>query len=720
MPSKKQKAKQPRLAINEMSDAEFNALLTAEPVVKKKSQVELNVELYKACQKGNINKVRSLIASGANVSWVYDAEHQTPLYLASKNNSLEIVDLLIAAGADLNTGNVVNGDTPFCIAAKYEHLNIMNKLKNAGADVNRPCGSGNPVFFVVGINNIKMLKKLIELEVDVNAVEWNNHQSPLHYASKRSNMEAMDLLIKAGADVNQVDKYGYTPLHLTVKYAYNLNNRYKYAIEKLTAAGADINKSANNGATPLYSAAQNNFTECVKLLIEKGADVNKATNVGESPLHAVFTYIGIYFDIDIVKMLLQASANPNKARIDTGDTPLHYIAQNKNNYTVNAVRAAIRLLLAARAEKNIINKDGLQPYQVAVNTEIRDFLQNNKPSTSDFKWQGWTRGDASMLDGIFSDKETAINYALCPVCMKYVIRQDACMYMSHNCAKLKGYYNQGIYDMYSNYEGTINWCTVCGRICKGHNHFQLSPAHETAPPVILLPTQNPFALSCEGEGGGGITEKLLRFRRLREHARTLQDQIGKIGWWDAMDELCEAMWNAPLTKMDAAVDKMMSEKKFNIPNTNFPLTLPPVENAPNIAFSGELPIVHPVETEAFKNALYIDDINIIQFRHTMANGIWNRHEGPDQQISREAFIVWLKTQLENPTAEIFGKCWAYKTQSQQSVLSESEKALMCDATLHPEEVKAALDLTDPEQAKLAEGYRKAFNAAFDIRKLYRI
>ena len=39
-----------------------------------------------------------------------------------------------------------------------------------------------------------------------------------------------------------------------------------------------------------------------------------------------------------------------------------------------------------------------------------------------------------------------------------------------------------------------------------------------------------------------------------------------------------------------------------------------------------------------------------------------------------------------------------------------------DAVLHPEEVKAALDLTDAKQAALAEGYRKVFNATMDTRK----
>jgi hypothetical protein len=75
--------------------------------------------------------------------------------------------------------------------------------------------------------------------------------------------------------------------------------------------------------------------------------------------------------------------------------------------------------------------------------------------------------------------------------------------------------------------------------------------------------------------------------------------------------------------------------------------------------------------------------------------------------------------LENPSAEEFGKCWQYATKAQKARMSNAEKANVCDAILHPEEVKAALDLTDDEQAKLAEGYRKVFNAMFDPRKLYR-
>jgi hypothetical protein len=474
---------------------------------------------------------------------------------------------------------------------------------------------------------------------------------------------------------------------------------------RLIEAGADINKAVN-GKTLLYIASYKRQLPIVEGLLSHGADVNKAASDGQTPLFVV-SYYGY---VDIVDRLIAAGVDVNKARTSDGATPL-FIASEMGHVDI------VERLLAAGADKTIADKNGELPIDVAETPEIRRLLEDHgRIQGPPLKWQGWTRGDASMLDGVFGDEETTKNFALCPVCMKYVQRSEACMYMSHNCSTAKGYYHEELYKKYKNREGIINWCTICGRICKGHNHFNLAPAQGPVPAIIH--GQDPFAKSCEGEGGGGVTEKLLRFRRLREYARDLQKEVGKMEWWEAMDELCEEMWNAPMVR-SKALKTMLEAKKFNIPNTNFPLTLPPTENAPNVPNTAEAPVVHPSETEAFSNAMYIDDTNILQFRHKRSNGTWNRHEGPGQQISREAFVEWLKSMLENPTAEEFGKCWQYKTRSQQAALNASQKALVCDAVLHPEEVKAALDLEDAEQAKLAEGYRKAFNAAMDTRKMYR-
>lgn len=668
--------------------------------------------LFIAVKANNVKMVTTLIEGGANPN----TEENPLFYACLLKNYFDIADILIKAGADVNKTDDIfkyfkfglrlqpqyNNVSPLYIATYYCYAEIVKLLIAAHAN---PNDNNTPIFVAIKHNCIPALKSLIEGGANVNILSDHWKETPLTLAAGIYNPQMVQILIAAGADVNKPNKDGLTPTYIAAYF-----NDIE-AVEHLISAGADLNKYSSNGETPLYISTRFKDTTMLESLIRAGADVNKELiGIGKTPIHVAIEYNRS----KALEKLISAGADVNRTRIDTGESPLH-IASKLSNYAI------VEILLEAGADKTIADRNGKLPYQVATRIEIRNLLKieiPRGPRGPELKWQGWTRGDASMLDGVFGDDATAKNFALCPVCMKYVIRKDACMYMTHNCADVRGgYYHHELYDKYKNSAGEINWCTICGRICKGHNHFELGSSKAEKPPIIHR--GDPFGSSCEPAGGGGVKEKLLRFRRLREHARDLQAQVGQIGWWQAMDELCEEMWDAPL-KQSNALNKMIAEKKFNIPNTNFPVSLPAIENnAPNLPFNGELPIVHPTETDAFTNALYIDDANIIQFRHKKPNGVWNRHEGPGQQISREAFVGWLKSQMEDPTAVKFGKCWQHKTAAQQAVLSDAEKALVCDAILHPEEVKAALDLTDPEQAKLAEGYRKAFNTAMDVRKLYR-
>ncbi len=597
------------------------------------------------------------------------------LHKMSKKGDVTEVERLIAAGADVNNRDYY-GKTPLHHACSRGRVKIVEILIASGANVN--------------ITNIYGNTPLNDACID-----WDQKN-----VSTNDLYKIIDILIAAGADVNKVDDDGQTLIMRMSKYGGKKN-----IVEKLIAVGADVNKTNNTGGTALLYALGYKNPEIAEMLIAAGADVNKSTNnTGDTPIYSAS--IGGY--LNIVEQLIAAGADVNKRRIYNGETPL-FGASLYGHLNI------VKRLLAAGADKTIgTQASGQLPIDVAATEEIRKLLKDVPKNA--IKWLGWSRGDASMLDGVFGDDETARNFALCPVCMKYVIRKDACMYMSHNCSEQRGYHHDELYKKYKNSEGIINWCTVCGRICKGHSHFILSPSQGPVPSIII--GEDPFAPSCEGEGGGGVTEKLLRFRRLREHAKELQDEVGKKDWWEAMDELCEEMWNAPMVRA-MTLNTMLETKKFNIPNTNFPLSVPEITNAPNIPYNGQLPFIHPEKTAMVENAYGMDDFNIIQFRHRKADGTMNNHAGPGQQISREAFVGWLKDVMADPIAFRFGRCWQFKTAAQLTALTITEKALMCDAILHPAEVKAALDMEDEEQRKLAEGYHKAFNLAMDTRRTIR-
>jgi ankyrin repeat protein len=73
-------------------------------------------------------------------------------------------------------------------------------------------------------------------------------------------------IVSALEDINIVNKYGWTLLHITIR------RDRRDMVEFLLDNGADINKTDGVGWTPLMEAIMDEMTDLVKLLVEKGAD----------------------------------------------------------------------------------------------------------------------------------------------------------------------------------------------------------------------------------------------------------------------------------------------------------------------------------------------------------------------------------------------------------------------------------------------------------------
>jgi ankyrin repeat protein len=77
------------------------------------------------------------------------------------------------------------------------------------------------LFFAVRINNIDIIKYLIENGADLNAKN-EDYESVLHYAAyKKNNLETIKYLIENGADTNILDYSGRTPLSCAIEISDN-------------------------------------------------------------------------------------------------------------------------------------------------------------------------------------------------------------------------------------------------------------------------------------------------------------------------------------------------------------------------------------------------------------------------------------------------------------------------------------------------------------------
>jgi ankyrin repeat protein len=161
--------------------------------------------------------------SGADVNLCSGGEFSTSaLHMAAVCRNLEIMDRLIEGGADLNVQDV-NGFTPIICAVAKDNTEVALCLAGKGADVDIKGDSDvNGINFEQRIcllqdlvlkNYLQIVKRLIETGDDVNLCTGGpRNTSHLHKAAEKCNLEIMDCLIKAGADVNAQDYEDATPL----------------------------------------------------------------------------------------------------------------------------------------------------------------------------------------------------------------------------------------------------------------------------------------------------------------------------------------------------------------------------------------------------------------------------------------------------------------------------------------------------------------------------
>ncbi|KAG9333990.1 hypothetical protein JZ751_009306 [Albula glossodonta] len=156
--------------------------------------------------------------------------------------------------------------------------------------------------------------------------------TPLHRAAASRNERAVSLLLRQGAEVNARDKFWQTPLHVA---AANRATRCAEALlpqlssvneavaNELVNRGANVNQPNLRGYSPLHLAAvSTNGALCLELLVNNGADVNMQSKEGKSPLHMA----AIHGRFTRSQILIQ-----NGGEIDCvdkyGNTPLHVAAK---------------------------------------------------------------------------------------------------------------------------------------------------------------------------------------------------------------------------------------------------------------------------------------------------------------------------------------------------------------------------------------------------------
>lgn len=175
-----------------------------------------NEELMEACEKGELEKVKSIIEKGIDIDLEYN--NWTPLTKASEKGHLNIVKYLVENGAKINKENGHDWTALMC-ASMNGHSDIVEYLVENGAGVNIKNEDGHTALILVSNEDkehLNIIQYLVDNGADIN-IKNNDGDTALIIASKKEHLCIIKYLIYNKADVNVKDNCDWTALMYILK-----------------------------------------------------------------------------------------------------------------------------------------------------------------------------------------------------------------------------------------------------------------------------------------------------------------------------------------------------------------------------------------------------------------------------------------------------------------------------------------------------------------------
>jgi uncharacterized protein len=246
-----------------------------------------------AVRGGHLDTVRAFLAAGADVNAMMQVPARvgrsrsarargpgtSPLMLALQNGHYELAIALVDAGADPD--DVRTGFTPLHMIAM-----VRRPDSSDSSEPTAPDGAGR-------LSSADFVREIVKRGATVNyrlpkgtpkqPATWSSigteGATPFLFAADRVDLALMRLLLELGADPLLPNFDGTTPLMAAAGVGTNEpqeeageESEAVEAVNMLIELGADVNTVDTNGDTAMHGAAYNISPLVVKLLAERGAD----------------------------------------------------------------------------------------------------------------------------------------------------------------------------------------------------------------------------------------------------------------------------------------------------------------------------------------------------------------------------------------------------------------------------------------------------------------
>lgn len=201
--------------------------------------------LQLACKSGQFEIALFFISEGADTQ-APGRDDKTILHLACQSDSVELVCFLLENGWD-TIARDIDGNMPLHFACRKRRDGVINRLLDYGADVMHKDTDGmTPLYCYCSLNDTSdpensLIEAMLNLGANIHCPD-NYGNTPLHYIRSPT---ILKFLIQQRAQVDARNQRNCTALHMACLYA------TPEAVEILIKAGANIHIPNTYGSTPL-------------------------------------------------------------------------------------------------------------------------------------------------------------------------------------------------------------------------------------------------------------------------------------------------------------------------------------------------------------------------------------------------------------------------------------------------------------------------------------
>ncbi|XP_074029329.1 uncharacterized protein isoform X1 [Leptinotarsa decemlineata] len=375
-----------------------DSLLSHKAFINSKSR-NGRTALHLAAMNGYIHLVQFLIKDHNAVIDILTLKKQTPLHLAAAAGQIEVCKLLLDLGADIDATDE-DGQKPIHDACQNNHSEVAKLfLQQHPSLVMATTKDGNTCAHIAAAKgSVTVIEELMKFDRQgvISSRNKLTDATPLQIAAEGGHAEVVKALVRAGANITDENRAGFTAVHLAAQYGHmqvlevlRSSNSLRIISKKLGVTplhvaayfgqadtvrellthvpgtvksdppnGASLVPTLGNesGMTPLHLASFSGNENVVRLLLNSaGVQVDAATHEnGYNSMHLA-CYGG---HSTVVGLLLSRSAELLQSHDKHGKTGLHIAAQH-GHYQM------VEVLLGQGAEINAPDKNGWTPLHCA-------------------------------------------------------------------------------------------------------------------------------------------------------------------------------------------------------------------------------------------------------------------------------------------------------------------------------------------------------------------